>query len=44
MSEPNITAIVETFAIQITAAVEAAMADRLQAAIAGVLGAPQKRG
>ena len=43
-SDPNITVIVETFAIQITAAVEAAMADRLQAAIAGAFGAPQKRG
>jgi len=40
----NITAIVQTFAIQITAAVEASMADRLQAAVAGVFGAPQKRG
>jgi len=39
-SDPNITVIVETFAIQITAAVEAAMADRLQAAIAGAFGAP----
>ena len=44
MSELNITAIVKTFAIQITAAVEASMADRLQAAIAGVFGAPPKRG
>ena len=44
MSELNITAIVETFAIQITAAVEASMADRLQAAIGAAFGAPQKRG
>jgi hypothetical protein len=44
MPELNITTIVETFAIQITAAVEASMADRLQAAIAGVFDAPQKRG
>jgi hypothetical protein len=43
-SDPNITVIVETFAIQITAAVEAAMADRLQAAITGAFGTPQKRG
>jgi hypothetical protein len=43
-SDPNITVIVETFAIQITAAVEASMADRLQAALAGAFGAPQKRG
>ena len=43
-SDPNITVIVETFAIQITAAVEASMADRLQAAIAAAFGAPQKRG
>ena len=43
-SDPNITVMVETFAIQITAAVEAAMADRLQAAIAGAFGAPPKRG
>jgi hypothetical protein len=44
MPELNITTIVETFAIQITAAVEMSMADRLQAAIAGAFGAPQKRG
>ena len=44
MSDPNITVIVETFAIQIAAAVEASMADRIQAALAGVFGAPQKRG
>jgi hypothetical protein len=44
MPELNITAIVETFAIQITAAVESSMADRLQAAIAGAFGAPPKRG
>ena len=43
-SDPNITVIVETFAIQIAAAVEASMADRLQAAIAGAFGAPPKRG
>ena len=44
MPELNITAIVETFTIQITAAVEASMANRLQAAIAAAFGAPQKRG
>ena len=44
MSELNITAIVETFANQITAAVEASVAGRLQAAIAGAFGAPAKRG
>jgi hypothetical protein len=44
MSEMNITAIVESFAHQITAAVEASVAQRLQAAIAGAFGAPQKRG
>ena len=44
MSELNITAIVETFANQITAAVEASVAGRLQAAIAGAFGAPVKRG
>jgi hypothetical protein len=43
-SEPNITIMVETFAFQITAAVEASMADRIQAALAGVFGAPPKRG
>ena len=43
-SDPNITVMVETFAIQIAAAVEASMADRLQAAIAAAFGAPQKRG
>jgi hypothetical protein len=43
-SDPNITVIVETFAIQIAAAVEESMADRLQAAIASAFGAPPKRG
>lgn len=43
-SDPNITVMVETFAFQITAAVEASMADRIQAALANVLGAPPKRG
>jgi hypothetical protein len=44
MSELNITAIVETFASQITAAVEASVTQRLQAVIAGAFGAPAKRG
>jgi hypothetical protein len=43
-SDPNITIMVETFAIQITAAVEASMADRVQAALANAFGAPPKRG
>jgi hypothetical protein len=44
MPELNITAIVETFASQITAAVEASVTQRLQSAIAGAFGAPAKRG
>jgi hypothetical protein len=44
MSDLNITTIVETFISQITAAVESAAAQRIQAAIAGAFGAPQKRG
>jgi hypothetical protein len=44
MPELNITAIVETFASQITAAVEASVSQRLQSAIAGAFGAPAKRG
>jgi len=43
-SEPNITIMVETFAFQITAAVEASVADRIQAAIAGAFGARPARG
>jgi len=42
-SDPNITVMVETFAIQIAAAVEASMVERLQATLAGAFGAPQKR-
>jgi hypothetical protein len=42
-SDPKITIMIETFAFQITAAVEAAIADRIQAALVGVFGAPQKR-
>jgi hypothetical protein len=44
MSELNITAIIEAFANQITGAVEASVAYRIQTALAGVFGAPQKRG
>jgi hypothetical protein len=44
MSDLNITAIIDTFVNQITAAVESAVTQRLQAAIAGAFGAPQKRG
>lgn len=43
MPEMNITAIVETFVVQITAAMEASMVDRIQGAIAGALGAPPRR-
>jgi hypothetical protein len=44
MSELNITTIVESFAHQIAAAVEASVAERIQAALAGVFDAPQTRG
>ena len=44
MPELNITAVVETFARQITAAVESSMAQRLQAALATAFGGPEKRG
>jgi hypothetical protein len=44
MAEMNITAIVESFVSQITAAVEASVTQRMQAAIAGAFGAPPKRG
>jgi hypothetical protein len=43
-TEKNITAIVENFTSQITAAVEASVVDRIQATLAGAFGAPQKRG
>src|ERR1019366_5246083 len=42
-TEKNITAIVENFTSQITAAVEASVVDRIQATLAGAFGAPQKR-
>jgi hypothetical protein len=40
----NITALVETFTSQLVAAVEAASVQRIQAALAGAFGVPQKRG
>ena len=43
-TDPNITAQIETFTGQIMATVEAAVAERIQAALAGVFGVPQKRG
>jgi hypothetical protein len=43
-TDPNITEMVEIFASRITAAVEASIAQRIQAAIADAFGAPPKRG
>jgi hypothetical protein len=43
-TDPNITAQIETFTQQIVATVEAAVAQRIQAALAGAFGIPQKRG
>ncbi len=43
-TEMNITAIVESFTNQITSAVEASVVDRIQAALAGAFGTPQRRG
>jgi hypothetical protein len=43
-TDPNITAQIETFTQQLVATVEAAVAQRIQAALAGAFGAPQKRG
>jgi len=43
-TDPNITAQVETFTQQLVATVEAAVAQRIQAALAGAFGVPQKRG
>jgi hypothetical protein len=43
-TDPNITAQVESFTQQIVATVEAAVAQRIQAALAGAFGVPQKRG
>jgi len=43
-TDPNITAQIETFTRQLVATVEAAIAQRIQAALAGAFGVPQKRG
>ena len=43
-TDPNIAAQIEAFTNQLVAAVEAAAAQRIQAALAGAFGAPQKRG
>ena len=43
-TDPNIAAQIEAFINQLVAAVEAAAAQRIQAALAGALGVPQKRG
>ena len=43
-TDPIITAQVETFTQQLVSTVEAAVAQRIQAALAGVFGIPQKRG
>jgi hypothetical protein len=44
MPEKSITTLVESFVSQITSAMEASMVDRIQAALAGALGVPPKRG
>jgi hypothetical protein len=41
---PNITSLVQAFARQIATAVEASAVERIQAALTGAFGAPQKRG
>jgi hypothetical protein len=43
-TDPNITAQIETFTRQLVATVEAATVQRIQAALTGAFGAPQKRG
>jgi len=43
-TDPTITAQIETFTQQLVATVEAAVAQRIQAALAGAFGVPQKRG
>ena len=43
-TDPNITAQIETFTQQLVATVEAAVAQRIQAALAGAFGVQQKRG
>jgi hypothetical protein len=44
ITDPTITAQIETFTRQLVATVEAAIAQRIQAALAGAFGTPQKRG
>jgi hypothetical protein len=43
-TDPNITAQIEAFTNQLVATVEATVAQRIQAALAGAFGVPQKRG
>ena len=43
-TDPNIAALIEAFTNQLVATVEAAAAQRIQAALAGAFGVPQKRG
>ncbi|MGB8296299.1 MAG: hypothetical protein WCG85_12805 [Polyangia bacterium] len=43
-TDSNITALIEAFTNQLVATVEAAAAQRIQAALAGAFGVPQKRG
>ena len=43
-TDPNITAQIEIFTRQLVATVEAAVTQRIQAALAGAFGAPEKRG
>jgi hypothetical protein len=43
-TDPNITAQVEAFTQQLVATVEAAVVQKIQAALAGAFGVPQKRG
>jgi hypothetical protein len=43
-TDPNITAQIESFTQQLVATVEAAVVQRIQAALAGAFGVPQKRG
>ena len=43
-TDPNITAQIESFTQQIVATVETAVVQRIQAALAGAFGVPQKRG
>ena len=43
-TDPTITAQIETFTQQLVATVEAAVAQRIQATLAGAFGVPQKRG